>query len=185
MWGKPSAKARSAKPLKGLRALLGDSRGAAAVEFALIAGPLIFLICACIELALVILLSVTLDNATEIAARNIRTGITTSANSTVDTFKQSICNNMGWLSASCTTNLRVDVKTFDSFALVNLSPPIVDGKFVPANFVYNIGTGSKIQLVSAYYEWTLMTPFLNAGLSTLSNNDAVITAKVIFRNEPF
>lgn len=185
MWGKPSVKARTTARAKGLRAVLGDNRGAAAVEFALIAGPLIFLICACIELALVILLSVTLDNATEIAARNIRTGITTATNSTADTFKQTICSNMGWLSGSCTTNLRVDVQTFDSFALVNMTPPIVNGKFVPANFVYNIGGGSKIQLVSAYYEWTLMTPFLNAGLSTLSNNDAVITAKVIFRNEPF
>jgi Flp pilus assembly protein TadG len=79
----------------------------------------------------------------------------------------------------------VDVKTFDSFALVDLTPPIVNGKFVPANFSYKIGSGSKIQLVSAYYEWPMMTPFLNAGLSTLSNNDAVVTAKVIFRNEPF
>ena len=170
---------------KTFSAILKNNRGAAAVEFALVAGPLIFLICACIELAMVILLSVTLDNATEIAARNIRTGITTSANSTTTTFKQSICNNMGWLAGSCMTNLQVDVKTFDSFALVDMTPPIVNGKFVPTAFSYTIGAGTKIQLVSAYYEWTLLTPFLNAGLATLSNNDAVITARVVFRNEPF
>ena len=62
---------------------------------------------------------------------------------------------------------------------------IKNGKFDTANFAYVIGSGSKIQMVRAYYEWTLFTPFLQSGLSTLTNKDAVITAKVVFRNEPF
>ena len=164
---------------------LRDSKGAAAVEFAMVAGPLIFLICACIELALIILLSVTLDNATDRAARDIRTGTTTAGNSTITTFRQSICNHMGWLSGSCMTNLHVDVETYSSFASVPTADLIKDGKFDTANFQYTIGTGSKIQLVRAYYEWPLITPFLDAGLSTLSNKNAVVSSKVVFRNEPF
>jgi len=165
---------------------LKDCRGAAAVEFALVAGPLIFLICACIELAVVILLSVTLDNATDIASRDIRTGISTQKTlPTVNDFKQKICSNMGWLGGNCMDNLRVDVQTYNSFAGVPLTEPIVKGKFVPANFSYVIGGGSKIQMVRAYYEWTMFTPFLEGGLSTLSNKDVVISAKVVFRNEPF
>ncbi len=155
------------------------------MEFALVAGPLIFLICACIELALIILLSVTLDNATDLASRNIRTGLTTQANSTVTTFKQSICNNMGWLSGSCMANLYVDVQTYNSFALVPTTDLIKNGQFDTANFAYVIGTGSKIQMVRAYYDWPLITPFLDAGLSQLSNKDAVVSAKIVFRNEPF
>lgn len=162
-----------------------DGRGAAAVEFAMVAGPLIFLICACIELALIILLSVTLDNATDRASRDIRTGITTAGNSSLTTFKQSICNNMGWLSGSCMTNLHVDVETYSSFAAVPTADLIKNGQFDTANFQYTIGTGSKIQMVRAYYEWPLITPFLDAGLSTLGNRNAVVSAKVIFRNEPF
>ncbi len=165
--------------------LLRDRTGSAAVEFAMVAGPLIFLICACIELALIILLSVTLDNATDIAARNIRTGLTTQGNSTVSTFKTTICHNMGWLSGSCMTNLRVDVQTYTSFALVPTTDLIKNGQFDTANFAYVIGGGAKIQMVRAYYEWPLITPFLDAGLSTLSNKDAVVSAKVVFRNEPF
>ena len=62
---------------------------------------------------------------------------------------------------------------------------IKNGEFETANFAYVIGSGSKIQMVRAYYEWPMFTPFLQAGMTTLSNKNAVITAKVIFRNEPF
>jgi hypothetical protein len=40
-------------------------------------------------------------------------------------------------------------------------------------------------MVRAYYEWPMFTPFLQAGMTTLSNKNAVVTAKVVFRNEPF
>ncbi len=162
-----------------------DARGASAVEFALIAAPLVFLICACMELALIILLSVTLDNATDMASRQIRTGLTTQGNSDVTKFKQSICDNLGWLNGSCMSSLTVDVQTYDNFNLVPTTDPIKDGKYETANFAYVIGTGSKIQMVRAYYEWPMFTPFLQPGLSTLANNDVVITSKVVFRNEPF
>ncbi|MFT4074994.1 MAG: pilus assembly protein [Asticcacaulis sp.] len=165
---------------------LKDVRGASAVEFALVAGPLLFLICACIELALVFLLSVTLDNATEQAARGIRTGLTTSANTSKEAFRQSVCDNMGWLSGSCTSNLNLDVQTYDSFALAATPvDPLASKQVVASNFAYNVGAGSKIQMVRAYYEWPLFTPMLQGAFNKLSNNDIVITAKVVFRNEPF
>lgn len=174
---------RTAK--RGLAAFLRREDGAAAVEFALVIGPLILMIFACIELALVIILSVTLDNATEAAAREIRTGIMTGANSSVNTFRQKVCTNMGWLQAGCNASLRVDVKTYDSFSQVPTTDLIKDGEFDNTQFTYNIGAGSKIQMVRAYFQWPLFTPLLNGGLSTLSNGDAVVSAKVVFRNEPF
>ncbi|HTM80584.1 TadE/TadG family type IV pilus assembly protein [Asticcacaulis sp.] len=165
---------------------LKDSRGSAAVEFALVAGPLIFLICACVELALIFLVSVSLDNATDIASRNIRTGLTTQANTSVEQFKQKICDQMSWLGDGCTSNLQIDVRNYGTFAeLTTAPPPIEDGKFVAANFVYLVGLGSRVQLVRVYYEWPLITPLLDGALSRLGNHNAVITAKAVFRNEPF
>ncbi len=167
-------------------AILKDKRGSAAVEFALVAGPLIFLICACVELALVFLVSVTLDNATDLASRDIRTGLTTNANTSVQQFKQKICDRMSWLGGSCVSNLQVDVQTYSSFADLNKAlPPIEDGKFKAANFNYVIGAGSRVQMVRVYYEWPLITPLLDGGLSKLGNHNAVIDAKAVFRNEPF
>ncbi|MDV6332068.1 TadE/TadG family type IV pilus assembly protein [Asticcacaulis sp. 201] len=172
---------------KTMKRAVKDTRGAAALEFALVAGPLIVMICGCIELAVIILLSVTLDNATDVAARDIRTGLTTMANTPNATaFKAKICNNMGWLSASCVDSLRVDVSTFKTFNDVKAPTAIQNGQFIPAsNFSYTIGAGSEIQMVNAYYEWPMFTPFLSAGLTTLSNNDVVIRSSSVFRNEPF
>lgn len=169
---------------RALTCRLGN-RGAAAVEFALIAAPLVFMICACIELGLVILVSVTLDNATDIASRGIRTGLTNSSNSSIATFKQTVCNNMGWLSSSCPGSLTIDVQTYNSFASVPLTNPVSGGKLDTTGMGYNVGNGTAIQMVRAYYDWPLFTPFLQAGLSTLGNGDALITSKVVFRNEPF
>jgi Flp pilus assembly protein TadG len=165
--------------------VLRDRKGGAAIEFALIAGPLLFLIFACFELAFVVLISVTLDNATDLASRQIRTGITTQGNSTASTFRQQVCNNMGWMVSTCVANLQIDVQTYNSFAQVPTTDLIKNGQFDSANFAYVIGGGSKIQMVRAYFEWPLFTPMMTAGLATLSNQDVVISSKVVFRNEPF
>jgi Flp pilus assembly protein TadG len=162
-----------------------DRKAAAAVEFALVAAPLVFMICACIELGMVILVSVTLDNATDIASRGIRTGTTTSSNTSLTQFRQAICDNMGWLSSSCPSSLSVDVMTYNSFANVPLTDPVSNGQLQTGSLNYTIGAGSQIQMVRAYYDWPLFTPMLSGGLSTLSNGDALLTSKVVFRNEPF
>lgn len=161
-----------------------DRRGAAAVEFALVAAPLVFLIMCCVELAMFILVNVMLDNATDVASRQIRTGQFTSSETATD-FKALVCSNMSWLSDSCLGSIQVDVRTYDNFALVDMTSPINQQKLTASTFVFNIGTGSKIQLVRTYYEWPLFTPFLQPVLSKLSNGDALITSVVVFRNEPF
>ncbi len=164
-----------------------DRNGSAAVEFALIAAPLLLLIFGCFELAFVVLITVTLDNATDLAAREIRTGITTQMNSDKISFRQKICGKMGWMVDVCNANMMVDVQTFDSFAKVktNDDDTIKDNKLSSANMTYTIGGGSKIQLVRAYFEWPMFTPLLSAGMTTLANKDVVISSKVVFRNEPF
>ncbi|ESQ78618.1 TadE/TadG family type IV pilus assembly protein [Asticcacaulis sp. YBE204] len=168
-----------------LRALWRDRSGATAVEFAMVAMPFIMMIMACFELALIVLVSVSLDIATEKAAREIRTGITTSSTSIAD-FKKKICANISWLGSSCVGNLQVDVKTYDNFALAaQATSPVNNGAYDASKMSYTIGGGSKIQLVRTYYQWKMFTPFLKNGMTTLSNGDAVLSSKVVFKNEPF
>jgi len=168
-----------------LRALGRDRKAAVAVEFALIAPPLVLMICACVELCMVFLVSVTLDNATQMASRSIRTGNTTSSNTTPAQFVADVCNNMGWLAASCPTSLTLDVETFSTFSGAAGAASLVSNGKLSTSPTYNVGTGSQIQLVRAYYTWPLFTPLLNPGLVTLSNGDALLTSTVVFRNEPF
>ena len=171
---------------KRLASFGGDRKAAVAVEFALIAAPLVFMICACVELCMVFFVSVTLDNATQMAARGIRTGNTTSSNTSPAQFVADVCNNMGWLAGSCPTSLMLDVETFSTFSgAAGASSLVANGKFTTTTPAYQVGAGSQIEVVRAYYTWPLFTPLLNPGLVTLGSGDAVLTSTVVFRNEPF
>src|ERR1700749_53165 len=78
-------------------------KGAAAVEFALVATPFFVLLFGVIELGLVLMAQVDLENAMANATREIRTGITqsatTSATQTIQNtnFGIEVCKNMLWM----------------------------------------------------------------------------------------
>jgi Flp pilus assembly protein TadG len=167
-----------------LRAYVRNCRGATALEFALIATPLMALIFVCLQMAMYVLVCVSLDNATQRAAREIRMGITTASNSTSTTFRQKVCDNLGWLGADCMDNLKLDVDSFDNFSTVTLVDPIANGDFT-TDLNYDIGGASRIQLVRTYLTWEMFTPFITNSLATMSDGKAVISSKVVFRNEPF
>jgi len=88
-------------------------RGAVAVEFAFVAFPFILLLFGILELALVFIVTTTLESATESAGRKIRTGeFQTGASHTKKDFRDSVCARMTWLSTPCQDNLYIDVRTF-------------------------------------------------------------------------
>jgi Flp pilus assembly protein TadG len=171
------------------RRLLGfgrDTSGAMAVEFALVVAPLLFMLFAIIELALVFLVSSTLDNATTQTARTIRTGaVQTAGGSTATSIRNTICANLGWLQAQCQTNLSVDVRTFSQFTNPTIPDPVSNGVFNTGSLTYAPGAQGDIVLVRAFYRWKLITPFLNGGLQRLNNGVTMLTASATFRNEPY
>lgn len=179
--------ARMARKIRALyRRFVAARQGATAVEFALIAAPFLALMFGVLELGMVFMVSTTLDNATEAAARKIRTGeFQTAGSGTAATFKTAICDNMSWLGSSCSTNLNVDVRTFTGFANVTLSDPVTNGAFDSSKTTFVPGSGEDIVVVRAYYEWNLITPMLNAGLANLGGTKRLIYSTVTFRNEPY
>ena len=165
--------------------LAADKRGGAALEFALIAGPLLFLIMSCFEIAFVILIGFSLDNATAVVARQIRMGIKTSGNSTASDFKTDICNTLGWMQSDCMANLLIDVHTYPNFGAVPLTPPVTNGNLDTSNFAYAIGGTGAIQVVNIYYPWRTYTTYLNFGTRNLNSGKVLVTSRFIFKNEPF
>ena len=109
-----------------LKRFASAREGVAAVEFALVVGPFLFMIFAVLELAFVFLLSTSLDTATERAARRIRTGEVQTAGEGASAFKTTLCANMTWLASNCSTALKVDVRKFKQFADSNIPNPIKD-----------------------------------------------------------
>lgn len=154
--------------------------GATAVEYALIAGPFLLLVFAIIELALVSLISVTLENAVSDAGRKIRTGELQTAGGTAATFKASMCSEMSWVGAACSGALTIDVRTFSGFS--NSSTAASGAK--PNTPCWDPGGPGSTVLVRAYYSWPLITPLLQTGLQT-SGNKRLITAASTFANEPY
>ena len=163
-----------------------DSRGATALEFALVAPPFFFMIFAIFELALVYLVSVTLDNATQQAARQIRTGQSQSSGTyTSAMFVSAVCANMGWLQSTCNTSLFVDSETKASFGASNPSSPVQGGTWTPGNLKFDMGGPGSIVILHTYFQWKLITPVLYGGLQTLPGGISVVSATTTFRNEPY
>jgi Flp pilus assembly protein TadG len=181
---------RSGRPPAGLAALLrayrGDQGGATAVEFSMVALPLLFLLFSLLELAIVFLISVTLENATYNAARTIRTGqMQTSGMASAASLKTAICSNLTWLGSSCSSRLEVDVRTYANFTNPTIPDPVSGGAFNAAALTFTPGNAGDIVLVRAFYKWPLLTPFLNGGLQRLSGGITVLTAASLFKNEPY
>ena len=173
-------------PLLGrLRTFRRDRRGATAVEFALVALPFLLMMFAAFEYALVYLVTVSLDSATTQTARLIRTGEAQQANMSASVFKGQVCARMGWLTGLCSTSLYVDARTFSTFSSESSPQPVANGAFDPTQLKFDIGGPGSIVLVTCYYQWKLLTPALQAGLSSMAGGIDVITARAAFRNEPY
>jgi Flp pilus assembly protein TadG len=172
-------------PRRRLRALLRDQSAATALEFALVAPPFLFMILAIFELALVNLVSVTLDSATQQAARLIRTGQAQSSAYTTTQFTKLVCDNMGWMASQCPSQLFVDAQVKSSFSANNAASPVQNGAWVGGNLKFDMGKAGDIVVVRTFYKWNLITPVLYGGLQTLPGGVSVVSAATTFRNEPY
>jgi Flp pilus assembly protein TadG len=163
-------------------------RGVTAVEFGLVALPMLVLTFGALELALVFLVSTTLDSATETASRQIRTGnFQVSAANTKTDFKSLVCTGMTWLNDRCAAGVTVDVRTFSTFAALAAAPAVNPSTFNPAATCFATGQPTDIVLVRTYFIWNLFTPLLNNALENMGggSGERLITSTTAFRNEPF
>jgi Flp pilus assembly protein TadG len=169
------------------RAAAQDERGFTAVEFAMVIGPFLALLFAIMEVALVYFAQFSLDNATDRAARLIRTGQAQLSGMGASAFKDEICKNVvGFI--GCDSNLRVDVRSFPSFSSATPADPVdANGNFHAGFESFAMGNAGDVVLVSVYYKWGLMAswPRLGIGLGNLSSGERLITAATAFRNEPY
>jgi Flp pilus assembly protein TadG len=160
--------------------------GAAAVEFAMLALPFLIMLFCLLELAIIFMISMTLDNAMAQASREIRTGqLQTAGGATAASFKTDICAHMAWIQSTCNSNLSVDVETYPSFAVATPPNPITGGVFNAGVLKFQPGGPQDIVIVRGYFKWTLITPFLSQAVTKLNTGQAVLTATTTFRNEPY
>jgi Flp pilus assembly protein TadG len=170
------------------RRLARAERGATAVEFALISLPILAMIFGLIELAMVFLVATTLDQATQAAARQIRTGeFQTGAANTRADLKALVCQRMTWLQSKCNADLWLDVRTYSDFATLAATPSISGSAFDPKTTCFSTGQPTDIVLVRAYFQWNLITPLLSTALQNMGGGSGkrLISSTTAFRNEPY
>ena len=160
-------------------------QGSAAVEFAIVALPFFFMMFSVLELALVFVLDSVMENATIETGRLVRTGQADAQNFTATAFKTSLCSRMSIFSSGCAAKVTVDVRRIPQFTNPNVPDPLGGASFNPNAAAYDGGDPGDIMLVRAWYQHTLLTPFLAQGLSKLNDGKAYLTATTAFRNEPY
>ena len=190
---------RSASQFRAvIRRFVRSRRGATAVEFALISMPLMILLFGVLELAMILLVSATLDTATDFAARNIRTGVFQQGPSTMkgqDGFRRLVCVNMSWLQQMCTqatpkpgdpdpNPLFVEARTFDSYVAAGALQRRDPNTFDPQKTDWCAGNPEDIVVVTTYFKWPIVTPLIRPLFKNYEGG-RMISSTRLFRNEPF
>ncbi|HEV2531611.1 TadE/TadG family type IV pilus assembly protein [Phenylobacterium sp.] len=158
--------------------LAKDERGTAAIEFALLTPLLVGVIMGTVEIGLVGLVSNTLDNAVQSAARTIRTGESDAPTNATD-FKTAVCNGMFESQTACGAKLAISVRKYTTFANANAA-----AGDAPAG-EFDKGTAGDVILVKATYQWPFFMPFFNLGFQQSGPTTLVLDARTTFKNEPF
>ena len=162
-----------------------DRRGAAAVEFAMIAAPFFFLIFGLLEVCLIFIMSTILEHAVSEASRPLRTGEAQETGMTKVQFRQAVCNELFDM-LNCDARLYMDVRTVSNFAATPTGSPLDgDGEIDDTDFVFEPGGPNDIVAVRVFYEWDLITPLISQPLRNMGGNRHLLQANAVFRNEPF
>lgn len=170
-----------------------DEKGATAVEFAIVGGPFLYLLCVILEMGLMLFSEYAVEHATAQAARLIRTGQAQNGGMSANDFKQVVCENVSFL--DCTSKLFVDVRKYDDFASVSAPSSITtdgDGNSemsddITVSAQFDPGGPGDVVVVRVYYAWDLFVPNIPgmSGFSNLSNHRRLLSSTFSFQNEPY
>jgi Flp pilus assembly protein TadG len=175
-----------AKAMKAFRRFGRARKGAAAVEFALVAMPFFLLTYGLAEVAMIGFTQTTLDYAVADTARRIRTGEVQTQGLTSAQIEAALCTKMNqFMSLTCTNNLYLDVNRFSSFVAATNNSPIQNNQFQTTGFNFSPGAASDIVVVRAYYRWKIMTPMFENVFANVGGGERILSSTMMFRNEPY
>ncbi len=170
--------------ITGLRRLLRDRSGVAAIEFALLALPLFIIIFGILECAAMFFIDSALDAAVHKASRLIRTGKATNNNMGLTGFKTEICGNLLYL-LDCEDKLLVAVSTLTDSSSSGAMKAINSSGTVSITEGFDIGKGSDYVMIQTFLPWKPIVSLYSLSSSTLADGSYLLGASVLLRNEPF
>ena len=194
--GVPAALRGRARLEARLRGFARASGGATAVEFGLLALPLLALVGASLETGVTYWAQEMLQQAVSDAGRQIYTGRFQTANAAtkgstdlLNAFRTEMCKARFTL-FTC-ANVRISINQVDGFANAALAKPTqVDpttkvSDWNPSFASYDCGRSNAVMVIQAAVDFPVMFTLLNAGVATLPSRRRVLQAATVFQVEPF
>jgi Flp pilus assembly protein TadG len=160
------------------RRLVRNQRGAALVEFAIVAPVFLLLLSGVIENGVVLFTQSLLDNATRDAARLIQTGQVQQGGG-VSAFTTKLCNDVtGYIPCG---SLQYNVQAGATFGSLNVTVTNNNGNMGTQGF--NAGAPSSDVAVQVAYNRPYIIPLVGQYMSV--NGSTMLVSTVIFQNEPY
>jgi Flp pilus assembly protein TadG len=152
----------------------------------MVAAPFLALLFAIMETAMVFFAGQALETAAADSARLIMTGQAQTQSFDQARFRQAVCDTT-YRFFNCGSDLLVDVKSYPSFATVDVSKPTIDGSgnVQTGNFGYAPGGPGDIVVVRVMYQWPVFVSLFGLNLSDVSGGKRLLMSTVAFRNEPY
>ncbi|WP_152428513.1 TadE/TadG family type IV pilus assembly protein [Methyloferula stellata] len=175
--------------LKYLRHFACDGQAASAVEFALVALPLVVIIFAALQFSIVLLAQQELNHAADETGRAVMTGQISSTSGQTSylsqtDFQKKVCSYLVAM-FNC-SNVMVNMQTASSFSAASTSTP--NYATLEKN-VWSYQTGShgatpQVIVLQVMYEWPIFSSLFGFNLATLPNGTRLLVATSVFMNEP-
>jgi len=165
---------------------LTDTRGVVAIEFAFLALPMIAIVIAILQVAVVFLAQTELETAVERTARQLLTGQAQQASTSREQFTTTLCSYLqGFFGCS---GLMVDLQVASAFASADTSSPTLtyDAAGNVAN-AWNFSTGAtgSILVLRVFYQFPLVGGPMGLNLANLPNGKHLMQATMVLQVEPY
>lgn len=173
------------------RGLIGDQRGAAAVEFAIVAPVFLMLMFSLFEVGWYYYANSIVDASVADAGRLVRTGQVQrigNDDAKFDFMYDKICDILKTF-GSCDTRLTLEVQTYNTFAeLAADNAPATCADAPPDQreaIPFSPGGELEIVRVRICFIYTTLNPAIGINLSESGTNKRRLISTMIFRNEPY
>lgn len=174
--------------VRRLRQVVRDSKGSAAVEFALVAPPFLALMMSTFEVGWFYFATSQIDSAAIETARLIRTGQVQKAGFTKQDFFNAVCPRVRAF-GDCDEILTVEVDTFPSFqALATDAAPVVCSNDEPSQvtaLAYNPGGENAIVRLRVCLLYKTINPTIGVNVSETADGKRRVYSTYIVQNEPY
>lgn len=164
-----------------------DERGAALIEFAIIAAPFIALVIAIVQTSLTMFTQQVLETSVEKSGRMILTGTAQKQGLSQSAFKNKVCDTLP--SFMRCDDLFVDVAVVSSFSDADLNRERVtfdkNTGNINSNTKYDPGSPGDIVVLRLLYRSNVLSGPLGYDISNMQGERRLLVATSVFKNETY